>query len=264
MNCQNFETVVNELARNQMMEASEREQASLHSDECDNCAARLRAERRLTSSLKELSADMRTANAEGAPARVEQLLLAEFRSHRSAVKVARQGSHSSYWIYAAVAALFLVVVGIGATRLFVSVPTESRAENKVIKNVAPSPITNPSPEVTAVPELVAVDRPRKQPQRSPKKASAANRDGLTAGARETVSPSNRENEVTTDFYPVGYSSALSVQDGGQVVRVELPRSAMARFGVPVNMDRYDERVKADVLVGTDGLARAIRFVQSRD
>jgi len=29
----------------------------------------------------------------------------------------------------------------------------------------------------------------------------------------------------------------------------------------MNMDRADERVKADVLVGADGLARAIRFVK---
>jgi hypothetical protein len=29
----------------------------------------------------------------------------------------------------------------------------------------------------------------------------------------------------------------------------------------MNMDRADERVKADVLLGSDGLARAIRFVK---
>jgi hypothetical protein len=54
---------------------------------------------------------------------------------------------------------------------------------------------------------------------------------------------------------------MAFQDGGQLVRVELPRSAMASFGLPVNLDRANERVKADVLVGSDGQARAIRFVQ---
>jgi hypothetical protein len=52
-----------------------------------------------------------------------------------------------------------------------------------------------------------------------------------------------------------------VEAGSQIVRVELPRSAMASFGLPVNMDRADQRVKADVLLGVDGLAHAIRFVQ---
>jgi hypothetical protein len=46
-----------------------------------------------------------------------------------------------------------------------------------------------------------------------------------------------------------------------MVRVELPRSAMASFGLPVNMDRANENVKADVLMGVDGLAHAIRFVR---
>ena len=78
-----------------------------------------------------------------------------------------------------------------------------------------------------------------------------------ANALANVEPA----EVATDFVPVGYGSALDLQEGGQLVRVELPRLALASFGLPVNMDRVDERVKADVLVGPDGLARAIRFVK---
>ncbi len=261
MNCQNFETVVNDLARNQMMEASAREQATLHCDECHSCSVRLHAEQRLTASLRELAAEFRSANTEGAPARVQHQLMAEFRSHSSAVK-ARQGSRSAYWSYAGIAALFLVVLGIGATRLFVSVPPESQAENNAIKTVAPD--LNAAPELSPAPENVVVGIQPRQPKRSPKSTAVVRREGTTTIDQETLSAGNLENEVTTDFYPVSYSSALSVQDGGQVVRVELPRSAMARFGVPVNMDRYDERVKADVLVGADGLARAIRFVQSRD
>jgi hypothetical protein len=68
-------------------------------------------------------------------------------------------------------------------------------------------------------------------------------------------------EIATEFMPLGYLNAVNLQDGGQIVRVELPRSTMASFGLPVNMDRYNERVKADVLLGVDGVAHAIRFVQ---
>jgi hypothetical protein len=68
-------------------------------------------------------------------------------------------------------------------------------------------------------------------------------------------------EITTQFMPLGDVSLANLQDGAQLIRVEMPRYAMARFGLPVNMDRYDETVKADVWVGVDGLARAIRFVQ---
>jgi hypothetical protein len=68
-------------------------------------------------------------------------------------------------------------------------------------------------------------------------------------------------EVATDFIPLTYMTPVNLQDGGQIVRVELPRSALANFGLPVNMDRYNEKVKADVLLGVDGMAHAIRFVQ---
>jgi hypothetical protein len=79
----------------------------------------------------------------------------------------------------------------------------------------------------------------------------------------SVVSNHATNEVATEFMPVGYLSVDALQDGGQIVRVELPRSALVKFGLPVNMDRYNERVKADVLLGLDGLAHAIRFVQEK-
>ena len=45
------------------------------------------------------------------------------------------------------------------------------------------------------------------------------------------------------------------------LEAELPRAALLSFGLPMNMERADERIKADVIVGNDGLARAIRFVR---
>jgi hypothetical protein len=54
---------------------------------------------------------------------------------------------------------------------------------------------------------------------------------------------------------------LGPLDRGYLVRVELPRTALRKFGLPMNEDRAAERVMADVLMGEDGLARAIRFVQ---
>jgi hypothetical protein len=47
----------------------------------------------------------------------------------------------------------------------------------------------------------------------------------------------------------------------QVVRVELPASALSAAGVLVGPDVSTVPVKADVVLGYDGLARAIRFVR---
>lgn len=70
-----------------------------------------------------------------------------------------------------------------------------------------------------------------------------------------------DEEIATGFIPLVQEARLAEMDGGQMVRVELPRSALVRFGLPMNVERAGERVKADVLLGEDGIARAIRFVR---
>ncbi|MCI0662570.1 MAG: hypothetical protein L0220_16000, partial [Acidobacteria bacterium] len=50
-------------------------------------------------------------------------------------------------------------------------------------------------------------------------------------------------------------------DRGKVIRVQMPSSALIAFGLPVNVERPDTPVKADLLLGEDGMARAIRFVR---
>jgi hypothetical protein len=72
----------------------------------------------------------------------------------------------------------------------------------------------------------------------------------------------RVAEVTTDFMPLAYSGVPSTNL--QVVRLAVPRTALASFGLtpPEPLDRmFTETVLADVLVGDDGLARAVRFVR---
>jgi hypothetical protein len=41
----------------------------------------------------------------------------------------------------------------------------------------------------------------------------------------------------------------------------LPPSALIAVGLPAPVERTDSRVKADVVVGDDGVARAVRFVR---
>ncbi|MBI2679698.1 MAG: hypothetical protein HYX25_01665 [Candidatus Solibacter usitatus] len=68
-----------------------------------------------------------------------------------------------------------------------------------------------------------------------------------------------KREVVTDFIPVMVDP--DPFERGRLVRVKLPRSALTAFGLPVNEERLEERIQADVLIGEDGLARAIRFVK---
>ena len=78
-------------------------------------------------------------------------------------------------------------------------------------------------------------------------------------AASTVQPLVREE--ATDFFPLAYSTVPA--PGGYVVRMQVPRATLDSFGVTefASPDDRSETVAADVVVGGDGLARAVRFVR---
>jgi hypothetical protein len=253
MNCQRFENVVSELARGQMMAAEQRAEALAHVDACEACATRLRDEEMLTRGLQSLAAEMETL---AAPASIETKLLEAFRTREVVVPVSVKQSNSRYWL-AAVAAVLLIVVSVVALRWRDSggdVPRKSVAGVEVTPAVENGSYVRP-PE--APPKEVNYQAINELPKRIARKPSRQQRPRRS----ENAEVANHVSEIATDFIPLRYMNAASLQDGGQIVRVELPRSALANFGLPVNMDRYNEKVKADVLFGVDGLAHAIRFVQ---
>jgi hypothetical protein len=68
-------------------------------------------------------------------------------------------------------------------------------------------------------------------------------------------------DVTSEFFPLAYSTVPITH--ARVVRIEVPRTAPALFGIdPAGLvDASQGTVVADVVVGEDGLARAVRFVR---
>jgi len=97
----------------------------------------------------------------------------------------------------------------------------------------------------------------------PQTASAAPaREELRAPVRRrTQAVRPRGTEVGTGFLPVAGADPFEPLERGRLVRVRLPRVSLAAFGLPMNEDRAATTVTADVLLGEDGVARAIRFVQ---
>ncbi|HJT65135.1 MAG TPA: hypothetical protein VJ749_01705 [Pyrinomonadaceae bacterium] len=256
MNCQKFEQVVGELAHGRMMEAEVRGDALAHSEECAVCLARLRDEETLTRGLQLLAADMESLSA---PPELELTLRQAFQQQRKVVvPMARRSVGPRYW-WAAVAAVLLVAMTVAAMWWRSTAPQQEVAN----KATPPKQVETPSgPREQPAPkpaEYTAVNEPSKGQPQTPSKS--IHRNTTPRRAPETPMANHVSNEIATDFMPLGDFSAVSLQDGGQIVRVKLRRSALVRFGLPVNMDRYNENVKADVLVGVDGLAHAIRFVQ---
>jgi hypothetical protein len=68
-------------------------------------------------------------------------------------------------------------------------------------------------------------------------------------------------EVATPFFPLPFSDVALPLEQASVIRVDLPRSALELAGLPVEEARRNERIRADLVLGADGLARAIRFVR---
>jgi hypothetical protein len=250
MNCQKFEIIVNDIAREQIIDAGARVQALRHSDGCQHCAERLADERTITAQLRDLVESMEET---GAPARVEARLLAAFNQMARAQSPApalsiRLGRRR--YLAAAIAAGLLLVCGLAAIRWQRAQPASREDGPALVADagsafaISPATVSGAMPVKSNVAQAAA-SRPRPSTKRpvKPETDSAAN------------------TEIATDFLPMGYGSTTNLQEGGQMVRVELPRSAMASFGLPVNMDRANEKVKADVLLGVDGLAHAIRFVR---
>jgi hypothetical protein len=65
------------------------------------------------------------------------------------------------------------------------------------------------------------------------------------------------------FIALPNSGALPAADEAEdmdVVHVEVPRSAMLAVGLDVSPDQTEEMVEADIMLGTDGVARAVRFL----
>ncbi len=268
MNCQIFETVVNDLAREQMIEANAREQALAHSADCETCALRLALERRLTFGLRALAAKMKSVSASSG---VEQHLIEAFRIQTTSFPPTRATSRRQYWGVAA-AAVVLISFGIAGVTWRLEAPsgdgikainnTEGTTSPKAAAVVIDHPKSKSTPEQTAA---FYTPKRKQSARRLATRASSENETSVTKGTEgetnNTVAGDSEQSEVTTQFLSLSYMSPVNLQDGGELVRVELPRAAMARFGLPVNIERYGERVKADVLVSADGLARAIRFVQ---
>ena len=248
MNCQNFEKLALDLARNSLLDATTRDQGLIHTEGCERCAARLAEERALLARVRAVVAEIA---GEEPPARVDAALLAAFRAQTAAtasstvIPAFGRSRHWSSWKLAACAAGILILISVMA--IFWK-PTSSRMPRREEQAVAPAPVNTPG-HPAAPPDgrdQMAAEQPKILPKRVHRRESADSPD---------------EVEVVTRFFPLREGEDLTTLDSLQVVRVELPGSAFGEVGLPVDPETVNEPVKADVVLGQDGMARAIRFVR---
>lgn len=78
----------------------------------------------------------------------------------------------------------------------------------------------------------------------------------------TVQQASFRQEQTKEFYPVTYTGdGGESARGGRVIRVDVPRSTLFAMGMDLPLENESPTVKADLLIGPDGVTRAIRLVE---
>jgi hypothetical protein len=73
--------------------------------------------------------------------------------------------------------------------------------------------------------------------------------------------SNSAGRTSANFLAIPYAPPLLASEQLDVCRVELAPAAVAQFGLPVPPATANGVVTADLVVGSDGAPRAIRFVR---
>jgi hypothetical protein len=223
-----------------------------HQHDCASCAALLQQHNSLALALQTLRG--RTATME-APALVEQNVLRAFRQ-APATNAApvftikpkpaafRLSNFFGWRTYAAAAAALVIGLGVG---LWLSPHPHKTAQPPTARTEQPAP--------------ASVD-PSQAQQQLPVQATASNSEkpnpptpvvGLqrpSPAAALTVA----QNEQAQGYTPLMLCDPISCSGDAEVVRMELPATAG---------DGSSSTQMADVIVGEDGLVRAIRIVQQQ-
>jgi hypothetical protein len=231
MDCRQFEEILHDLARAATLDAETLEGGLAHARVCAECREQLSEAQSLTEALAALAAESAEAQA---PPRVEANLLMAVRRRRQTPAVRWQP-----WAAAGIAAAVLFAAALVLPRW----GGPSRTEPQQITANQPAP-----PASAAEPAIVP------QPARpAPRAAKKAPRQHAPYDLRRAV--------WATNFVPVPFSDGLMPYENAAVVRVQMPRSALASLGFPVSEDAAAQLINADLLIGQDGQPRAVRLIQ---
>jgi hypothetical protein len=230
MNCGEFEALVGDLARGRGPEESERRAATAHARECAGCSSRLVEERELAGLLGLFAASVA---GRAAPPRVETALLDAFRRQHALPPARRRWLALPRWALVVAAAVSLVIAAAWLVRSRPVVVAPAVAKRPTLAPV-PVAVTAPAPPIV---QRAAQPRRKRPPYRE---------------------------VAATQFYPLTPIDAGAQIQGGTIVRIGMPRTALASFGWPLDPDDSGGAVEAEVVLdGDTGMARAIRFVASR-
>lgn len=180
---------------------------------------------------------------QGAPAAVERALVAEFRRR-----------HKRSWLPWWGAG---VAVASASTALAFYLMQPPPVETLALSVAAPD-----APEVRFTPKPVAPRKPVAPKVLARPRPTVARAEQVPAQA--VPAQAAPPQEIATDFFPLRTGRVLEPGEVAQVVRTRISRRELARFGLTAvgysTSRAAAQDVRADVVFGYDGTARAIRFI----
>jgi hypothetical protein len=209
----------------------------LHLDRCERCRGRFEEMRRVTSQLEELHQAVLPPDD-----------VPEFAA-RLDLEAATEPQERARW-FTPLPAVWQQAAWCAALALLIFVG---------VKVWAPHPPT-PVSRIARPPQVVVAPPVPKQLVASATPAGPVWRAHRRV-KKQAQPAAVASKEVVTPFFPLPFSDSALPLDQASVIRVDLPRSALEWTGLPVEEDRRNERIRADLVLGADGLARAIRFIR---
>jgi hypothetical protein len=242
MDCATFQDIVHDLDRAGTPGAKQCESALAHAESCESCAALLTQVEWLEFSLAKLT---EIGGGRQASPRLEATLLRELRSTKDFA--ARKQLRWRLAALTTAAALFLVLGlalrhrGLSSPVAVHQVAIQSPHNTPQLGSVPSSENTRPAAPVTLDPHttnpVVVLSQPASH--------DSDDADGTPDAA---------------SFFRLPYADNSAALDGGAIVRVKLPRAALASFGLPVADTGDTRRILADLIVSADGTPEAIRLI----
>jgi hypothetical protein len=238
MSCDALREAIVEVGRGQRVGRGTAAAVDTHVAHCRPCAARLERERELSAGLRALASESSHSTASDD---LERSLVEAFRKRQS--PAIRTGIKA--WVPIAAAAVVLVGAGLWLSRSGGENPAGATPEPvRAVQSATPPPVADAS-EPTIVP--------------SDRKA-----DPVVTTRRQNRSLRQRPSRFVAAEGFVMLPAALNLPafESGEIVRMELPVTALPAYGLEIAPEARRSAVEADLLVGQDGQARAIRLVNS--
>jgi hypothetical protein len=237
MSCDALREAIVEVGRGQDVGRGTAAAVDTHVAHCRPCAARLERERELSAGLRALASESSHSTASND---LERSLVEAFRNHQS--PAVRSGIKA--WVSIAAAAVVLVGAGLWLSRSGGENPTGAAPEPVRTVQSATPPVADASEPTTVPPDRKA--------------------DPVATTRRQTRSLRHRPSRFVAaeGFMMLPAALTLPVFESGEIVRMELPVTSLPAYGLEIAPESRRSAVEADLLVGQDGQARAIRLVNS--